>query len=332
MAGSRRLIAPKIPSSAARSASITCAIPGYWILTAPWRPSARRARCTWAMEAEATGSGSNSLNASLMGHPISRATAPSITVHGCGGTRSCSSERLSMYGAGRRSGRDEANWAALIKVPPSAAAASSTRPAPRRCCSSQSSSSTRPGINRARAQRGVPDPQVHRHDPEHEHPRRRGGGGQLGEARREARRRPAACGGSPFQVLYRREVGRRPEERLGAYQISIAGQGSHVRRPSRGSKRVSSLLDGAPRGPGQPLRRTRASSPHTRAASARRGLAANTVGQAPSQLRDRFFAASAYNWLSPSGSISSSLQRKQTNHRATAWPLILRRDRERNRR
>src|SRR5919199_2073627 len=74
-----------------------------------------------------------------------------MTGHGCGGTRSCSSERISVYAAGRRSGRVEANWAALIKGPPNAAAASSTRPAPRRCCNSQSSTPTRFGTHRARS-------------------------------------------------------------------------------------------------------------------------------------------------------------------------------------
>src|SRR5829696_4809060 len=285
------------------------------------------------MEAEATGSGSNSLNASLMGHPISRATAPSITVHGCGGTRSCSSERLSMYGAGRRSGRDEANWAALIRVPPSAAAASSTRPAPRRCCSSQSSSSTRPGINRARARSAA--------YPTHKSIATTPSTNTLGEgAEAASSEKPGGKpGGAPppaEAALSRRSTA----ERLAAVQRSAWAR-------TRSPKRAREVTFGAP--PAAPNvsrassteRRaarastsaaTRASPPHTRAASARRRLAANAVGQAPSQLGDRFSAASAYNRLSASGSISSSLQRKQTNHRATAWPLILRRDRERNRR
>jgi hypothetical protein len=125
--------------------------PGYWVLTATSRPSASRARCTCEIEAAARGVASNSEKTSATGRPSSLVTAPSMTEAARGGTRSCSEARLSTKGVGRRSGRVEANWPALIRVPPSAPAVSSNRPAPRRWASSQSSGRTSPGHHRARS-------------------------------------------------------------------------------------------------------------------------------------------------------------------------------------
>ncbi len=52
-----------------RSASSASAIPGYWILTATWRPSSSSARCTWPIEAAAKASVSISAKSSDSGSP-----------------------------------------------------------------------------------------------------------------------------------------------------------------------------------------------------------------------------------------------------------------------
>ena len=48
--------------------------PGYWILTATWRPSCQTARCTWPMEAAAAGSSSNSAKLARHCSPMSPAS------------------------------------------------------------------------------------------------------------------------------------------------------------------------------------------------------------------------------------------------------------------
>jgi hypothetical protein len=311
--GSRRDIASKRPSSAARSASIRLLIPGYCTLTATRRPSARRARCTWAMEAEATGSGSNSSKASPRGRPISRATAPSMTVHGCGGTRSWSSERLSMYGAGRRSGRVEANWAALIKVPPKALAASSTRPAPRRCCSSQSSSRTKPGAHRARSlSAAYPDHSSVATTPSTEERGDRAdatSSAKLGSVSPPAetalpRRSPAASPAAVHKNAWAQARSPKRVRNVASRSPSASSKTSFVSSPERQAARASTSSA------------ARLSSHQTSAASARRRLAANTADPASSQPRDRFFAASAYSRAISSGFISNSF--RSTHRSATA--------------
>ena len=53
----------------ARSSWIAWATPGYWILTATWRPSCSTARWTWPMDAAAMGSSLKSANTASIGRP-----------------------------------------------------------------------------------------------------------------------------------------------------------------------------------------------------------------------------------------------------------------------
>ncbi len=72
--------------------------PGYWILTATWRPSCHTPRCTCPIEAAATGWSSNAAKLARHSSPMSPASTWWIARAGNGGADSCSLARVSRYG------------------------------------------------------------------------------------------------------------------------------------------------------------------------------------------------------------------------------------------
>ena len=89
----------------ARSVRTMSSMSGYWTFTATGSPPCRRARCTWASEAEASGSSSNSAKTAERGLPSSLSTAARITSNGFGGTASWHCFRTWMKGGGNTSER-----------------------------------------------------------------------------------------------------------------------------------------------------------------------------------------------------------------------------------
>ena len=73
--------------SARRSVRTISSMSGYCTLTATSSPDGRRARCTWPIDADATGTGENSANTSVGARPpnSSRSRA-SMSWYGRGGT------------------------------------------------------------------------------------------------------------------------------------------------------------------------------------------------------------------------------------------------------
>ena len=80
--------------------SLTSALPapGYWTLTATWRPSCQTARCTRPIDAAAAGRSSNPAKQARHRSPISPASTLWITSAGSGGADSCNLARAARYG------------------------------------------------------------------------------------------------------------------------------------------------------------------------------------------------------------------------------------------
>ena len=83
--------------------------PGYWILTATWRPSCQTARCTWPMDAAAAGWSSNSAKLARHCSPMSPASTLCIAWAGSGGADSCSLVRVARYGSAISGGSAASN-------------------------------------------------------------------------------------------------------------------------------------------------------------------------------------------------------------------------------
>ena len=96
----------------ARSRSMTYRAPGRCTLTATFlrrrsKPAGgRRAEWTCAMDAEPSGSSSNSENASARPEPVSESMTASTSESASGGHRSCSFDRCSTNSGGAISGRE----------------------------------------------------------------------------------------------------------------------------------------------------------------------------------------------------------------------------------
>jgi hypothetical protein len=67
---------PVLPAARIVLAALISALPapGYWILTATWRPSCQTPRCTWPIEAAAAGWSSNSAKLARHSSPMSAAS------------------------------------------------------------------------------------------------------------------------------------------------------------------------------------------------------------------------------------------------------------------
>ena len=114
-----------------RSFSIALSMPGRNTLTATSRtcPSLPRiwAKCTWAMEALATGMRSNDTNSSSTRAPKARSMVATATSDENGGTRSCNKANSSAMSVGSKSRRVDKTWPNLTKMGPSDSSASRKR-------------------------------------------------------------------------------------------------------------------------------------------------------------------------------------------------------------
>ena len=131
------------------SSSIAASMPGLSTLTATSRPSFSTAKCTWAIEALATGAASKLAKTLSIGRPNARSTVSRATSAGKGGTRSCSLASSLAMSAGIRSRRVEMTWPNLTKIGPSVSS-------PRRRRSPRGAGKVRPMLRtraRARTQR-----------------------------------------------------------------------------------------------------------------------------------------------------------------------------------
>ena len=112
---------------ARRSIRAIASMSACWTLTATSRPSASRARWTWASDALATGASSNAANSASGPAPSSSRTRARTASGGPAGTRSCKHASSSRNGSGRSWVRTLASWPALMNRPRSLSTASRTR-------------------------------------------------------------------------------------------------------------------------------------------------------------------------------------------------------------
>ena len=114
-----------------RSFSMALSMPGRNTLTATSRtwPSLPRiwAKCTWAIDALATGTRSNDTNNSSTGRPRARSMVATATSDENGGTRSCSNANSSAMSVGNKSRRVDKTWPNLTNMGPKDSSASRKR-------------------------------------------------------------------------------------------------------------------------------------------------------------------------------------------------------------
>ena len=110
-----------------RSASIVSRTPGRRTLSTTGVPSARRARCTCAIEAAAYARVSMSRKSSKGERPSARSSSGRSSSNGTGGTWACSFSSSSIQRGGNRSTRVAMTWPSLTKVGPSSSSAVRTR-------------------------------------------------------------------------------------------------------------------------------------------------------------------------------------------------------------
>ena len=75
--------------------------PGYCTFTATGRPSVVTARCTWPIDAAASGSSSHSANSSPMDRPRASSTVARANSDAIGGALAWSSASASRTGSGK---------------------------------------------------------------------------------------------------------------------------------------------------------------------------------------------------------------------------------------
>ena len=85
-----------------------------WTFTTTRSPERSVAACTWAMEAEAMGVGSNETKTSLSGRPRSSSIVRRTVANGSGGTRSRSRWNSSTSSSGKIPSPDEMIWPSLM--------------------------------------------------------------------------------------------------------------------------------------------------------------------------------------------------------------------------
>jgi hypothetical protein len=91
--------------SGTASRSTTVVIPGRWTLTMTCSPERSAARCTWPMDAAASGFCSKWVKTSSTGAPSSAASSSRTSVQGAGTTSSCRLRSSVMNSGGSRSSR-----------------------------------------------------------------------------------------------------------------------------------------------------------------------------------------------------------------------------------
>ena len=84
-----------------RSAATAWSTPGYWTLTATSRPSWVTARCTWPMDAAASGTGSHTANTRSGASPSSARITCATSSGAMGGASACNCASASRTGSGR---------------------------------------------------------------------------------------------------------------------------------------------------------------------------------------------------------------------------------------
>ncbi len=125
--GDRRSTSAAAVCNSARSLAIASSTAGRSTFTATSRPSFSVARCTWAIEALATGTRSRLANISLSGRPRLRSISAKAASESNGGTRSCRRASSSAISSGNRSRRVESTWPNLTKIGPRRSSASRRR-------------------------------------------------------------------------------------------------------------------------------------------------------------------------------------------------------------
>ena len=108
--GQRRSTNSAPVASSATSLAISSSTRGRSTLTATSRPSCSLARCTWAIDALATGSRSNVANTASIPLPSPFSISAIARSDGKGGTRSCSLASSSAMSSGTRSRRVDSTW------------------------------------------------------------------------------------------------------------------------------------------------------------------------------------------------------------------------------
>src|SRR3954451_4538879 len=107
-----------------RSASICRGAFGRCTLTATSRPLGRVARCTWPIDAAASGVGSNAVKRRSTGWPSSSRIMRSTSSYGNGRTSSCRPRSSATMSGGTTSGRVESSCPNLTNVGPSSSSIS----------------------------------------------------------------------------------------------------------------------------------------------------------------------------------------------------------------
>jgi hypothetical protein len=135
---------PARPASTSRSTRQAQATSGRWIFSATTRPSRSTARCTWASDAAAMGSGSISENTLLARTPSSFSSSASMSSTGAGVASSWVRSSAVIQLAGTRSGRVDSAWPSLTKAGPIASRSATKRSASSSVSPSMGSSSASP--------------------------------------------------------------------------------------------------------------------------------------------------------------------------------------------
>ena len=102
-------------------------MPGRITFTTTASPVLRRAACTCATEADASGADSNSLNACSTGSPIACSIIPCASSPGKGGTLSSRVAKGSTHSSASKSRRVANNWPNLTNTGPRSISACFTR-------------------------------------------------------------------------------------------------------------------------------------------------------------------------------------------------------------
>ena len=123
---------------------IALSTPGYCTFTATTRPSGITARCTWPIDAAATGIGFQSRKSFSGSAPSSSRTTPSARLGAIGGTSACSVASAACASGGRPSAMNEIIWPAFMMAPFMLPSTSATSSAVRmaNCSSSRARSSS----------------------------------------------------------------------------------------------------------------------------------------------------------------------------------------------
>ncbi len=103
--------------ASARSEPMAASNPGYWTFTATARPSASWARCTWPMEAAATGTGSHRRNSLAGSAPRSWRTTWAASSADIGVTWAWSWESDACASSGRPSTTNDSIWPSFMAAP-----------------------------------------------------------------------------------------------------------------------------------------------------------------------------------------------------------------------